>query len=142
MVIITKTATETKQFAASLAEQYKSQGGVIALIGDLGSGKTTFTQGFAEALGIKDKINSPTFTLIRQHQLPGSERTLYHLDLYRLEEVNPDELGLSDLFNEQNNIILIEWAEKLADKLPKNALIIKFKHLAENTREITIQGQQ
>jgi tRNA threonylcarbamoyladenosine biosynthesis protein TsaE len=139
MVIQTQSAQDTKNFAVSMAEQFKSQGGVIALIGELGSGKTTFTQGFAEALGIKDKINSPTFTLIKQHQLPNSDRTLYHLDLYRLEEVNPQELGLTDLFNKSGDIVLIEWAEKLGDKLPPDALVIKFKHLANDQREIAVK---
>lgn len=110
----------------------------MALIGDLGSGKTTFTQGFARALGIHEKIASPTFTLIRQHELPDRNRTLYHLDLYRLEEINVDELGLTDLFNQTQDIILIEWAEKLGDQLPKNALAIRFKHLTDNKREIEI----
>lgn len=121
-----------------MAEQFKSKGGIIALIGDLGSGKTTFTQGFAQALGINDKINSPTFTLIRQHQLPNLDRTLYHLDLYRLEKVNLGELGLLDLFQQKNDIVLIEWAEKLGKQLPKNAIIINFKHLGNDQREINI----
>ncbi len=138
MVIQTSNSNETKQFAASLARQFKSKGGIIALVGDLGSGKTTFTQGFASALGITDKINSPTFTLIRQHQLPDDDRTLYHLDLYRLEEINLDELGLTDLFNQTHDIILIEWAEKLGSKLPKEAITIKFKHLSEDQRVIEI----
>ena len=110
----------------------------MALIGDLGSGKTTFTQGFAQALGIHEKITSPTFTLIRQHQLPHSGRKLYHLDLYRLEAVNPTELGLVDLFTQTEDIVLIEWAEKLADQLPKETLVIKFKHLSKDRREIEI----
>jgi tRNA threonylcarbamoyladenosine biosynthesis protein TsaE len=138
MVINSQSAQDTREFAASLAEQFKSEGGTLALIGDLGSGKTTFTQGFAEALGIKEKIASPTFTLIKQHQIPRTERTLYHLDLYRLEEVNPDELGLTDLFQQKEDIVLIEWAEKLEDKLPKEALVIKFKHLEENQRQIEL----
>lgn len=124
-----------------MARQFKSKGGIIALIGDLGSGKTTFTQGFASALGITDKINSPTFTLIRQHQLPDANRTLYHLDLYRLEEINVDELGLTDLFNQSQDIILIEWAEKLGNKLPKEAITIKFKHLSEDQRLIEVLNQ-
>jgi tRNA threonylcarbamoyladenosine biosynthesis protein TsaE len=111
---------------------------VVALIGDLGSGKTTFTQGFARALGIHEKIASPTFTLIRQHQLPDRNRILYHLDLYRLEKVNMDELGLTDLFNQSQDIILIEWAEKLGNQLPKDALVINFKHLSADRREIEI----
>ncbi len=124
-----------------MARQFKSKGGIIALIGDLGSGKTTFTQGFASALGITDKINSPTFTLIRQHQLPEANRTLYHLDLYRLEEINVDELGLTDLFNQSQDIILIEWAEKLGNKLPKETITIKFKHLSEDQRLIEVLNQ-
>ena len=124
-----------------MAERFTTSGGTVALIGDLGSGKTTFTKGFAQALGITEKIASPTFTLIRQHQLPSSERTLYHLDLYRLETVNPNELGLTDLFNQTEDIILIEWAEKLGNKLPKDALVIKFKHLKENQREISFEQQ-
>jgi tRNA threonylcarbamoyladenosine biosynthesis protein TsaE len=121
-----------------VAEQFKSKGGIIALIGDLGSGKTTFTQGFAQALGLHDKISSPTFTLIKQHQLPNLDRTLYHLDLYRLEKVNLGELGLLDLFQQKDDIVLIEWAEKLGTQLPKNAIIINFKHLGNDQREINI----
>lgn len=107
-------------------------------MGDLGAGKTTFTQGFAQGLGITDKIISPTYVLIRQHQLPDSDRTLYHIDLYRLEKVDPNELGLTDLFQQPNDIILIEWAEKLDDKLPKGTTIIKFKHTSDNAREISL----
>lgn len=121
-----------------MAARFRTQGGIIALIGDLGSGKTTFTQGFASALGITDKINSPTFTLMRQHQIPDSDKTLYHLDLYRLEQVNPVEIGLTDLFTQTQDVILIEWAEKLGDKLPPEAIIIKFKHLANDQREIEL----
>lgn len=138
MVINSNSAEDTKEFAASVAARFTTRGGVVALIGDLGSGKTTFTQGFAQALGIHEKITSPTFTLIRQHQLPHSDRTLYHLDLYRLEAVNPTELGLLDLFTQTEDIVLIEWAEKLADQLPKEALVIKFKHLSKDRREIEL----
>jgi tRNA threonylcarbamoyladenosine biosynthesis protein TsaE len=138
MVIFSESTADTQEFAASVAARFTTHGGVVALIGDLGSGKTTFTQGFARALGIHEKIASPTFTLIRQHELPDRNRTLYHLDLYRLEEINVDELGLTDLFNQTQDIILIEWAEKLGDQLPKNALAIRFKHLTDNKREIEI----
>src|SRR5437868_4886836 len=112
MVITSLSEQDTKKFAASVAEQFRNRGGIIALMGDLGAGKTTFTQGFAQALGIPDKVISPTYVLIRQHHLPNSNRTLYHIDLYRLEEVNPNELGLTDLFKQQDDIVLIEWAEK------------------------------
>lgn len=138
-MVITSTSTkDTQQLAAAIADRFKTKGGIIALIGDLGAGKTTFTQGFAQALDISDKIASPTFTLMRQHQLPNSDRTLYHLDLYRLEEINPTELGLSELFQQKDDIILIEWAEKLGDKLPKEALIIKLIHGNADNRMIEI----
>lgn len=138
MKIISTSLEKTHEFAASVAERFVNQGGVIALIGDLGSGKTAFTQGFAKALQISDKIISPTFTLIRQHQLPDKDRTLYHLDLYRLEKVNIYELGLADIWSQKKDIVLIEWAEKLGKELPQDAVIIKFKNLGENMREIEI----
>lgn len=136
MVITSQSEQETREFASSVAEKFKTTGGVIALIGDLGAGKTTFTQGFALSLGIQDKIISPTFTLMRQHHLPDTDRMLYHLDLYRLETVNPTEIGLTELMDNPQNIVLIEWAEKLGGKLPKEALVIIFKHLQNNIRKI------
>lgn len=125
---ITQSNLETQKLAGKLAKNFKS--GVIALSGDLGAGKTTFVQGFAKGLGIKDKIISPTFVLIRQH------RQLYHVDLYRID--NFKELGLEELFSDKNNIVLIEWAEKIKNLLPKNTIWIHFKMLSENTREITL----
>ena len=135
--IISTSIEQTQEIAENLAKDFS--GGVIALSGDLGSGKTTFTQGFAKGLGIKDKIISPTFVLIRQHQITNKSATLFHIDLYRLEEViNLKELGLSDMLNNPKNIILIEWAEKAKDQLPKNTLWIYFKNIDENKREITL----
>lgn len=130
---------DTHRIAAELTNQFKEKGGVIALSGDLGAGKTTFTQSFASELKIKDKILSPTFVIIRQHQIPEATRTLYHADLYRLEgDINPEDLGLKELWEDQNNIVLIEWAEKIKDHLPKNAVLINIKKINEDCREITI----
>ncbi len=129
----TYSEKETKDLAKKLAKKLT---GVIALIGELGSGKTTFAQGFAAGLGIKEKIISPTFVLIRQHRIPKTEKTLYHIDLYRLEDFT--ELGLKDLMEDPNNIVLIEWAEKIKDQLPQNTTYIKFKTLSETKREIKI----
>ncbi len=128
---------QTKKIAQNLAQNIKS--GVLALTGDLGAGKTTFTQGFAKGLGIKEKIISPTFVLIRQHQIPATDKTLYHIDLYRLEKkADVKQLGLRDLLNSSNHLILIEWAEKIKDFLPKNTTWIKFETMAVNERRITI----
>lgn len=126
---------ETKKIARDIAR--KISNGTVALSGDLGSGKTTFVQGFAEGLGIKDKIISPTFVLIRQHQLPKSKRILYHIDLYRLEDpLELKNIGLEEIIENPNNIVLIEWAEKAKKLLPKNTIWINFKNLSENTREL------
>lgn len=139
--VITKSAEETKKLAKKIAEDFKDSGGVIALIGNLGVGKTTFTQGFAGELGIKERVTSPTFVLLRQHALPYSERIFYHLDLYRLENVNLFELGLKEIFDsatKDKNIVLIEWAEKIADQFPKETLFIKFNKVGENIREVIL----
>ena len=136
MIYITKSADETKKIAKELAQ--KIDHGVIALVGELGAGKTTFTQGFAKGLGIKDKIISPTFVLIRQHQIPKLKKTLYHLDLYRLENLKDiKELAIDELAQD-GNIVLVEWAEKAKDLLPPETIWINFKSLDEHSREITV----
>lgn len=133
--LISNSEKETKKFAENLAKKIS---GVVALIGELGAGKTTFVQGFAKGIGIKEKIISPTFVLIKQHKIPKPKKTLFHIDLYRLEKPSVLELGLKDLFKDPNNLILIEWAEKIKKSLPKNTTFIEFKSLGENKREITL----
>ena len=103
---------------------------VICLEGDLGCGKTMFTKGLASALGITETITSPTFTIIKEY-LTG-ELPLYHMDVYRLNE-NNQELGIEDYYN-KGGITVIEWADMISDRLPKERLVIKFKIIDENTR--------
>lgn len=124
---------ETKQIAAKLAKENK--GNVFALSGNLGAGKTTFVQGFAKGSGIKEKIISPTFVLIRQHQIPSTTKALYHIDLYRLDKM--DHLGLEEIWSDPNNIVLIEWAEKLK-KLPKGTIKISIQKEGLYSRLISI----
>ena len=131
---ITSSEDETKAFAKNLSKTLK---GVIALTGDLGSGKTTFVQGFAQGLGIKEKIISPTFILIRQHKIPNSKKILFHIDLYRLEDFT--QLGLEEIINDPNNIVLIEWAEKIKKLLPKKTTYIKFQILENYKRKIILR---
>lgn len=140
MVYQTSSAEETKEIAKNLAQKYKS-GGVFALIGPLGAGKTTFTQGFAQALGISQRLISPTFIVMRQYDIPHKKTgKLYHLDLYRLEKIEQmEDLGISEIFENPQNIILIEWAEKLKHLLPQKAIKITFKHLSEDKRQIEIE---
>lgn len=139
MKIISKSSEETKKIGKELAEKIKG-GETILLFGNLGAGKTTFVQGFAEGLGIKDRILSPTFVLQRIHDVPKSEiKTLNHIDLYRIE--NPTEvenLGLIELFEDSHAVTLIEWAERLKDFKPKKGWGVKFHHISENTRELVL----
>lgn len=132
--LITSSSEETKQFAANLAKKFNR--GILALSGELGSGKTTFVQGFAKGLGIKEKIISPTFIIIRQYPLPAGRQELYHIDLYRVE--NFQGLGLKEILENPNNIVLIEWAEKIKD-LPKNTKKITIEKLDSDKRLITIE---
>lgn len=135
---ITYCEEETKNLAKQLASKLH---GVIALSGELGAGKTTFVQGFANGLGIKEKIISPTFILIRQHKIPDSKNMLYHVDLYRLENLdNLKHLGLEECWADPKNIVLIEWAQKAKELLPKNTVWIKFENTYGNKRKISISN--
>ncbi len=117
---VSKTPGETEQIAADLATRIPT-GSVIALSGPLGSGKTVFVRGFAAACGVSATVSSPTYTLI--HEYPGS-RTIFHIDLYRLETVDAVEsLDLAACW-EQESLTLIEWAERATGLLPENTIYI------------------
>lgn len=133
---LTNSEKETKDLAKKMA---KKLNGIIALMGELGAGKTTFTQGFAEGLGIKEKIISPTFVLIRQHQIPKTKNMLFHIDLYRLDQIKDiKKLGLDEILSNKNNVVLIEWAEKINDFLPNNTTWVHIKKEGDQKRIITI----
>lgn len=135
---LTNSESETRKFAKKLA---KKLSGVIALTGNLGAGKTTFVQGFARGLGIKEKIISPTFVLIRQHKIPNSLKTLFHIDLYRLENVlNISHLGLKEIIENPDNLVAIEWAEKIKKLLPKNITWISFENISETQRKVQVSS--
>jgi len=134
---ITFSDKETKLLAAKLAG--KTKFGVIALFGELGVGKTTFVQGFAEGLKIKEKIISPTFVLIRQHPISKTKKILYHIDLYRLNNMTDlKQLGLEEIWSDPKNIVLIEWADKIKNLLPKGVIKIYLEVVDTNTRKIMI----
>lgn len=133
---LSKSEQETKSIATQLAKTASNH--IIALTGELGSGKTVFAQGFATGLGIKDKVISPTFVLIRQHQIPRSSKTFYHIDLYRLKDTKDlDQVGIEEILSNQNNIVLIEWAEKYSS-LPSNTIKVTIAKLSDNQRLISI----
>jgi tRNA threonylcarbamoyladenosine biosynthesis protein TsaE len=141
MEIITNSASETQKLGEKIAASLKT-GTVLALFGDLGSGKTTFMQGLAVGLGIKDRILSPTFVLMRQYQILNTKYeilNLYHIDLYRIEnERDTQSLGLQELWSDPTNIVAIEWPEKIAGILPKNRIEIYFEYLGEERRKIKV----
>ena len=134
------SVTETQSFAADLANSL-STGIVIALIGELGSGKTTFAQGFAEGLGINEHVGSPTFKLVSEYD--GQKGKLIHVDAYRLKGIEDFlNIGGEDILGDPRAIILIEWGDKLESILPPDAMGISFKRIldVENERVISIEG--
>ncbi|MCH7730753.1 tRNA (adenosine(37)-N6)-threonylcarbamoyltransferase complex ATPase subunit type 1 TsaE [Patescibacteria group bacterium] len=154
MEILTKSAEETKEFGKKIATDLirnqaagiRNNGLTLALTGELGSGKTTFVQGFAYGLGIKQRIISPTFILVRRYDIKLSTlnsqlSTFYHVDLYRLEEkveVEVRNLGIDEFWKNPENIIAIEWAEKIRSVVPKNATWIEFENMGKDKRKITV----
>lgn len=141
--IVLKNEGETISFAKNFAKNL-SGGETIALTGDLGSGKTTFTKALAHQIGIKDTITSPTFNIIRAYNIPKSKQRLstklFHIDVYRLNNENELlELGVEDFFRSTKTITIIEWAEKVKKILPKNTVFIDFNIGKNNERIISIK---
>jgi len=132
-----KITTYNEHETAMLAENIESEkfpNMVICLMGDLGSGKTVFVKAFANALGVDEPITSPTFNIIKEY--PNGELPLYHMDVYRLDDVK-DDLGIEDYFD-KGGVTMIEWADMIKDKLPEDRLDIKIKMVDENTRIIVL----
>ena len=131
MIIETRSPEETFQVGKSLGEKaYPGQ--VITLTGDLGVGKTVFTQGLAKGLGIEEPVNSPTFTIVQVYE--GGRLPFYHFDVYRIGDVSEmDEIGYEDYFY-GNGICFIEWADLIEDILPEHYTEIRIeKNLAKGT---------
>ncbi|HLA28127.1 MAG TPA: tRNA (adenosine(37)-N6)-threonylcarbamoyltransferase complex ATPase subunit type 1 TsaE [Syntrophales bacterium] len=127
---------ETYAFGKNLGETLFS-GDVVALSGELGTGKTCLAQGIARGLGVPEeyKITSPTFTIINEY--PG-RLILYHLDVYRLSGTRDlEEIGYDECFNDKG-VVIVEWAEKIRDALPKGTLFVLLTYLDENRRKIML----
>jgi tRNA threonylcarbamoyladenosine biosynthesis protein TsaE len=136
--IISASAQQTWGIARFIGEKLR-EGDVLALSGELGSGKTCFTGGLARGLGVSEKyqITSPTFTLINEYP---ARCKLYHFDLYRLNGYSElEDLGYEEYFCGEG-VIVIEWAEKIAPVLPVGTFFINFEYLDEHTRRIEIKG--
>lgn len=110
---------------------------IIALAAPLGGGKTVFVQGLAKGLGIKERVTSPTFVLERIYRVPGKKYWFYHYDLYR---ITPADLLIDEILeNAKDNIVAIEWSEKMKERLPKWALRVEIKLKSNDQREISIK---
>ncbi len=150
--VLSKNENETKKIAKNLAQKIlkrEIKERIIALVGDLGGGKTTFLKGFARGLGIRKKILSPTFVIMRRYKIPKRKSfpklefdNFYHIDCYRLKK--PKEilnLGFKKIIKSPKNIVAIEWAEKIKKLLPPEAIWLKFKIVDKKTREILIKDK-
>ena len=135
---ISKSETETKNFAKQLASKLKT-GDVVVLTGELGSGKTKFTEGFLSYFGLENEISSPTFTIVNEYKKDNIN--IFHFDVYRLEDISEFyEIGGDEYF--EQGICLIEWGELIQDALPKNYLHIVFEKSEddENIRILNIKS--
>lgn len=139
---VSSSAAVTQEMAPNILKQLRGRH-VIALFGDLGSGKTVFVQGLARALGVRETVNSPTFTLIKEYPLgeviaQGQFVRLIHVDLYRLSEKAAGNLGLSEYFNDRRSLVVIEWADRLNPNIVAEAIKVQFKYLDEHRRQLSI----
>ncbi|MFA6797112.1 MAG: tRNA (adenosine(37)-N6)-threonylcarbamoyltransferase complex ATPase subunit type 1 TsaE [Candidatus Paceibacterota bacterium] len=153
MKVISKSLEETEKIAGEFIEKISmgiyNGAVVVGLYGDLGSGKTTFTQCVARLLGIKEDITSPTFVIEKRYQIDNllflagqatlnfKLSTFIHIDAYRLESSKEAKsLGWNEISTNPQNIIFIEWPERILDILPENHIKLNFKFISENEREI------
>ncbi|HLD70799.1 MAG TPA: tRNA (adenosine(37)-N6)-threonylcarbamoyltransferase complex ATPase subunit type 1 TsaE [Negativicutes bacterium] len=154
----TNSPGETQKIAADVAERVlaaapKKSATVLGLEGDLGAGKTTFLQGFARGLGIKEVVNSPTFIIMKKFQITNSKsqtnpnnqnpkfKTFYHFDLYRLEDEKEFEFfNFTEIISNPKNIVAIEWPEKITRILPEAIISIQFIHKSSTQRALNIGG--
>lgn len=143
----TKSAKETQSIGKDIAQSLVNQINrgltplplVYCLSGDLGSGKTTFVQGFARGLGITTRLLSPTFIIVRRYEIPETSLWFYHLDLYRIEhEKELETLGIREILQNPHAIVVIEWAEKTGGYLPHNRIDIKFSVHSDGSHSIDI----
>jgi len=145
---LTTSPDQTKKLGEILAKEVlkteaKKTAFVFGLEGDLGGGKTVFLQGFAKGLGIRQKILSPTFIIMRKFQIPNPKfQTFSHIDCYRISK--PKEvldLGFKEIISNPKNIVAIEWSDRIRKIIPEDSLIIKFELVNKKKRKISIKSK-
>ena len=127
---ITENSKQTQKLGEMLASEFKG-GQIICLSGELGAGKTTFTQGLLKGLKIKGPYTSPTFVIMKKYG-----KNIYHIDAYRINSHDIIELGWEEIIADKKNIIIVEWADRICDIIPKDALWIGFEWEDEEKRKI------
>jgi tRNA threonylcarbamoyladenosine biosynthesis protein TsaE len=123
----TRTAGETREVGREIGAGLRA-GDVVLLHGDLGAGKTTLTKGLAEALGVAEEIQSPTFTVVAEYPAPalGPDGWLVHVDLYRLAAGDLDSIGLDEVIDREDAVVVIEWPERSASASAAARLLVEF----------------
>ena len=149
---ISRNISQTRKLGIFFAKQVlkKKSPRILALLGELGSGKTTFLQGFAKGLGVKEKVLSPTFIIMRKFDLKKNchhsfsyFKFFYHIDCYRIKKPKEIlELGFDKIIAEPRNIVAIEWADKIKKILPKKILRLDFKFINKKERRILIKNNE
>lgn len=139
--IISKSKKETQKLAKELLGNLK-EWRLILLQGGLGAGKTTFAQGFLEAIGAEGSFTSPTFVVMKRYDLGKSQlkkiKSVYHFDCYRVGAQDILEMGWEEIVKNKKNLVLVEWPENIESILPKKHIKLEFKNTTENEREIKI----
>ena len=137
---ISHSPEQTRRLGARLGALLRA-GDIIALEGELGSGKTCLTQGIARGMGVEGPVTSPTFTLIAEYRPPPPAPTLYHVDLYRLAEPSAEieTLGLDDYLLGEG-VCVIEWADRIVGRLPEERLWVTLRHITRSKRGITMRA--
>lgn len=135
---LSKNSKDTEKIAQDLVGQLVG-GELLALVGNLGAGKTVFVKGLAKALGIEDNITSPTFVLMKIYQTKHATiKRLVHIDCYRLEQLGDlEEIGLADYLHDPENVVVIEWADRISN-LPKNTININIEYVNDQERRVKI----
>lgn len=138
-----ETARIAEMFASAIVrKRRKNMALVIALDGELGAGKTTFAKAFAGTLGVKENITSPTFVLLKKYQITDARyQYLIHVDAYRLKDYTElESLDFKKLCKDPQAIILVEWADRVTEALPKDRITVHMNHINESTRKIQISN--
>jgi tRNA threonylcarbamoyladenosine biosynthesis protein TsaE len=158
-IFVTTGCEQTQKMGEILAKELKG-GEIICLTGELGSGKTTFAQGVLKGLGVKKPYTSPTFVVMKEYKIPKyyqssafpfleqSSRNsskpsffenIYHVDAYRVGSGDILDLGWEEIIAGKNNVVIVEWAERIRAIIPKRAIWLGFEHLKDDEREISIK---